>query len=274
MGNPEGGSLVARLGWGVLMLTAFYAVGSASFVAVERENELLTYEMNRALYFDMKRMYEFEHCADPSFAKLGFCKDQQEFSGLLEDFFNEHGNSVDDGEKWTHLGSIFFLTQLSATIGYGNTACATLLGQRLTLVFLCIGIPLMGYVIFTMALLNMALCTSIAKWIGAPDKQKVQILAALFSAFLLLGALVYHFLEGWTYIEALYFSFTTLTTIGLGDYLPSTRASKLFSIFYIIFGLGQGASIVGLLVFDVERTHMSVDALLRSNWRKLRERFS
>lgn len=254
-----------------LMLSAFYAVGSVAFVSVERENELLTYEMNRVLYHDMKRMYEFDHCADPSFAKLGFCKDQQEFSNVLEDFFNEHGNSVADGEKWTHLGAIFFLTQLSATIGYGNTACATPLGQALTVVFLVIGIPLMGYVIFTMALLNMALCGSVAAKFGAPQRQ-VHVLAVLFGAFLLLGALGYHFLEGWSYIEALYFSFTTLTTIGLGDYLPSTRTSKVFSIFYIIFGLGQGASLIGLLAVNVERTHLGVDAFLRSGWKTLRDR--
>lgn len=266
-----GRSLAARGLICVLMLSAFYAVGSVCFVAVERQNELMTYEMNKVLYNDMKRMYEFDHCADPSFAKLGFCKDQQEFSNVLEDFFNEHGNAVQDGEKWTHLGAIFFLTQLSATIGYGNTACGTQLGQHLTVIFLVIGIPLMGYVIFTMALMDMALCSTVAAKLGAPQKQ-LHILAALFSAFLLLGALVYHFLEGWTYIEALYFSFTTLTTIGLGDYLPSTRTSKVFSIFYIIFGLGQGASLIGLLAVNVERTHLGVDAFLRGGWKKLRDR--
>ena len=63
-------------------------------VAAERENELLTYQMNQVLYSDMKSMYEFEHCADASFSGLGFCRDQREFSHLLEEFFNEHGNSV------------------------------------------------------------------------------------------------------------------------------------------------------------------------------------
>ena len=52
------------------------------------------------------------------------------------------------------------------------------------------------------------------------------LLVGLFVVFLLLGSLVYHLLEGWTYLEALYFSFTTLTTIGFGDYLPSTPISK------------------------------------------------
>ena len=71
-----------------------------------------------------------------------------------------------DKEQWTYLGAVFFLTQLTATIGYGNTACATTLGQLLTLVFLVAGVPLMGYTIFTMALANQRLCFALARRAG------------------------------------------------------------------------------------------------------------
>lgn len=60
------------------------------------------------------------------------------------------------------------------------------------------------------------------------------------SAFvLLLGSVVYHFLEGWSWVDSLYFSVITLTTIGYGDFSPVTDAGKLFTIFYIIIGLGM-----------------------------------
>lgn len=247
-------------------LALFYTVGALAFVNVERENELLTYEMNQVLYSDMKSMYEFEHCADASFSGLGFCKDQREFSRLLEEFFNEHGNSVEDKEQWTYLGAVFFLTQLTATIGYGNTACSTTLGQVLTLVFLIVGIPLMGYTIFTMALTNQRLWFALAKRLGYDAdnyRRQAGLLMGVFAVFLLLGSLVYHVLEGWGYLEALYFSFTTLTTIGFGDYLPSSRVSKVFSIFYIIVGLGNCASIIALLAVNVEQAHMGVDEYVR-----------
>jgi hypothetical protein len=249
-----------------LGLVLFYTVGAASFVAAERENELLTYQMNQVLYSDMKSMYEFEHCADASFSGLGFCRDQREFSHLLEEFFNEHGNSVVDKEQWTYLGAVFFLTQLTATIGYGNTACATTLGQLLTLVFLVAGVPLMGYTIFMMALANQRLCFALARRAGLEldsYRRQAALLMGVFAIFLLLGSLVYHVLEGWGYLEALYFSFTTLTTIGFGDYLPSTRVSKVFSIFYIIVGLGNCASIIALLAVNVEQAHMGVDEYVR-----------
>lgn len=55
---------------------------------------------------------------------------------------------------------------------------------------------------------------------------------------LLLGTIVYHHLEGWGYIDSLYFSIITLTTIGYGDFFPQTTEGKLFTIFYIFLGIG------------------------------------
>lgn len=55
---------------------------------------------------------------------------------------------------------------------------------------------------------------------------------------------IYHFLEGWSYVDSLYFSVITLTTIGYGDFSPQTDAGKLFTIFYIIIGLGMILSFI------------------------------
>lgn len=52
------------------------------------------------------------------------------------------------------------------------------------------------------------------------------------------GSVVYHNIEGWTWIDSIYFSVITLTTIGYGDYSPQTDEGKLFTIFYIIIGIG------------------------------------
>ena len=56
---------------------------------------------------------------------------------------------------------------------------------------------------------------------------------------LALGMLMYQFLEGWDWIDALYFSVITLTTVGYGDFSPQTTAGKIFTIFYIILGIGM-----------------------------------
>lgn len=57
-------------------------------------------------------------------------------------------------------------------------------------------------------------------------------------AILALGTVVYRYLEGWNWIDSLYFSVITLTTIGYGDFSPQTDAGKLFTIFYILIGIG------------------------------------
>ena len=65
---------------------------------------------------------------------------------------------------------------------------------------------------------------------------------------LVIGTLFYHFVENWSYLDALYFSLTTLTTIGYGDLIPTTTFSKVFTIIYIFLGLGIIFSFVMKLV--------------------------
>ncbi len=64
---------------------------------------------------------------------------------------------------------------------------------------------------------------------------------------LIIGTLVYHQLEGWSYLDAFYFSFITLTTIGFGDFAPQTDGGKIFTIIYIIIGVGIILSFINTL---------------------------
>jgi hypothetical protein len=62
---------------------------------------------------------------------------------------------------------------------------------------------------------------------------------------LLLGALVYHWLEGWSFLDAFYFCVISLATIGYGDLAPTTPTSRAFTIFYVINGI-----VILLSLFD------------------------
>jgi voltage-gated potassium channel Kch len=55
---------------------------------------------------------------------------------------------------------------------------------------------------------------------------------------LTLGTVTYHSIEGWTWLDSLYFSVITLTTIGFGDLAPATDIGKIFTIIYVFIGLG------------------------------------
>lgn len=60
----------------------------------------------------------------------------------------------------------------------------------------------------------------------------------LFLIIILGGAWFYHEAEGWSYLDSLYFSVTTLATIGNSELFPHTSLGKIFTIFYVFTGVG------------------------------------
>lgn len=52
------------------------------------------------------------------------------------------------------------------------------------------------------------------------------------------GALFYHLVEKIAFVDAIYFTAITLTTVGYGDFTPQTTAGKLFTAIYSFTGIG------------------------------------
>lgn len=57
-------------------------------------------------------------------------------------------------------------------------------------------------------------------------------------AILVSGTVFYRSVEGWSWTDALYFSATTISTVGLGDLSPQTDFGKVFTVVYIFVGVG------------------------------------
>lgn len=80
---------------------------------------------------------------------------------------------------------------------------------------------------------------------GVWEVYSTHIIVALVVSVIAIGTVVYRYLEEWSWIDSLYFSAITLTTVGYGDLTPSSSASKLFTVFYLATGismLGAGAN--------------------------------
>ena len=71
------------------------------------------------------------------------------------------------------------------------------------------------------------------------------------------GTIYYSAEEGWSQVDSLYFTTMTLTTVGYGDLVPTTDASKIFTSIYSIFGIGVMlyllGSVVSTFLFNQER---------------------
>ena len=74
-------------------------------------------------------------------------------------------------------------------------------------------------------------------WRSLKDPE-FQALFFLVVVVLISGTWFYSLVEGWSLLDSLYFSVITLTTVGYGDFSPSTVAGKIFTIFYIFVGIG------------------------------------
>jgi voltage-gated potassium channel len=70
---------------------------------------------------------------------------------------------------------------------------------------------------------------------------------------LLSGTIFYTLEEGWSIVDAFYFSVTTLTTLGLGDLAPTTTIGKLFTVIYIFAGLSIILGFIDTLVKETLR---------------------
>ena len=84
------------------------------------------------------------------------------------------------------------------------------------------------------------------------------------------GVVFYSLVEHLSPLNALYFSVTTLATVGYGDYSPQTAGGKLFTIVYVLIGVGLLLAFLGRLAGQVVVTH--AEHFEKRNGHGLRER--
>lgn len=52
------------------------------------------------------------------------------------------------------------------------------------------------------------------------------------------GTVFFHFVEGWSWVDAYFFTVITLSTVGYGSLVPATVLGKIATTIYIILGIG------------------------------------
>lgn len=85
------------------------------------------------------------------------------------------------------------------------------------------------------------------------------------------GAIIYHGVEGWTWLESVYFMTVTFTTVGYGDIVPKTDFGRMFTII-IIWG---GISTALFLLYSIaEYRETVVDKQIQSNLKRFKHFFT
>ncbi|CAH2256250.1 potassium channel subfamily K member 5 [Pelobates cultripes] len=176
------------------------------------------------------------------------CLSKQDLDDILEVVSNAAGQGVaitgnHTFNNWNWPNAVIFSATVITTIGYGNIAPKTPAGRLFCIFYGLFGVPLC-----------LTWISALGKFFGGRakrlgvflTKRGVSLRTAQITCtaiFIIWGVLVHLMIppfifmktEGWTYIEGLYYSFITITTIGFGDYVAGVNPDINYNVLYRYF---------------------------------------
>ncbi|XP_006126602.2 potassium channel subfamily K member 5 isoform X1 [Pelodiscus sinensis] len=176
------------------------------------------------------------------------CLGQEGLEKILQEVSNAAGQGVaitgnNTFNNWNWPNAVIFAATVITTIGYGNVAPKTPAGRVFCVFYGLFGVPLC-----------LTWISALGKFFGGRAKRLGQFLTkrgvslrkaqiTCTAIFIVWGVLVHLVIppfvfmvtEGWNYIEGLYFSFITITTIGFGDFVAGVNPNANYHALYRYF---------------------------------------
>ncbi|XP_023310000.1 potassium channel subfamily K member 1 isoform X2 [Anoplophora glabripennis] len=235
-------TLTSRGLWRFLLFLSgyllFLVLGASVFSAIEGPEELQKVQSLRNLR--------------ATFLNNHSCVSDQALEDLISEVVKASNRGVSairnaTGEpNWSFGQSLFFSSTVVTTIGYGHVTPLSRTGKIFCIIYAMIGIPMT--LVLLSALVERLLIPTIwlLQWLNSRLGHLYQpfnirilhlliIVAILVGFFLLVPAAAFASIEPeWDYLDSFYYCFISLTTIGLGDYIPGDTADQPYRPLYKI----------------------------------------
>ncbi|XP_037029604.1 potassium channel subfamily K member 6-like isoform X1 [Bradysia coprophila] len=232
----------------IVFYAGFLILGSITFRTFELSVEL----EQRQSYRDVRQAFLMKH---PSVLD----DDLEEF---VENIVKVSGKGVSvlrnaTGDlNWSFGQALIFSATVITTIGYGHVTPLSEAGKIFCIIYATVGIPLT--LVLISAMVERLLIPT--NWILGKLNSKLghlyqpfnirllhlALIATIFAViFFAVPTIIFSHLEpNWTPLDAFYYCFISLTTIGLGDFIPGDGVDlpnrswyRVFITIYLIFGI-------------------------------------
>ncbi|CAF1531374.1 unnamed protein product, partial [Didymodactylos carnosus] len=242
----------------MFMFLLYMFIGALIFSTIERPSEkVIIQEMTT------KRN---------EFLKNFPCVKENEFDIFMDALIDANKHGVDarqNTSNWSFSQSFFFAVTVVTTIGYGHVSPLSEIGRIFCIVYAIIGVPMTLILLTIIVRKILILLNKSYLWFrrnystnrtSESCLRYIHLSIILFISLLFLfiiPSLIFSYIEqDWNIIDAFYYCFISLTTIGLGDYVPGDKPVQNNRLMYkicITIYLLVGVTIMMLLVSMVSQ---------------------
>jgi len=190
------------------------------------------------------------------------CVTDSDLDDLIDEVIKANNRGVSTGRNgssvasWSFGQSFFFSSTVVTTIGYGHQTPLSPEGKFFCILYALIGIPMTMLLITAVVDRLMSPVNLLLIWINnnmghlySPFSLRIFhlsliLLAILIALFLIPAALFTCLEDQWGYLDSMYYCFVSLTTVGLGDFIPGDTPGqhlrplyKACTTFYLLIGV-------------------------------------
>ena len=242
----------------LIVVLVYLFIGGAIFSALERPNEI----RNNQAEIDANKTYFnlLETVVDLLVNNSNYTRENatKVIRAIADAAIG--ASDVSPSNNWEYGPSIFFAITVITTIGYGTIAPITLGGRIFFIPYAIIGIPLL--LVFLTELGK--ILNNLLDWSTRPLGKKMELfwmkllvltiaMTVGLTLLILIPAAIFAHISGWTYFEGIYYCFVSLTTVGFGDFVPTSPA-KYSGIYRICSGgwIFVGLAFIALVIAQIQ----------------------